>query len=142
MLGKVDFYLLASPVANGSARLACRVIEKAWSSGHSIALCVNDADQAMAMDDLLWTYSQSTFIPHSLVHLNTQDPVLIFTDLPDLSQAKETIVVSMRTEVLPPSFLSHRIADIIGDSDVERSAARQRYKHYRDHGIEPGTHKI
>ena len=140
--GRIDFYILNTPTSRSAQWLACKVTEKAWKSGLPVALCVDEQDTARAMDDLLWTYSQSSFLPHSLAATNTDDPVRIHAGLPEQPLTPETIMVCMLREPVPESHLDFRIADIIGDSEQQRAEARRRFKYYRERGCSPSTHKI
>lgn len=142
MPGRIDFYLLNSPTGAGQRALACKVIEKAFTSGLPVALCVEDDEQAASLDDLLWTWSQGSFVPHGLARNGGDEPVQIHVQAPPLPLPHNVMVVSLLRNALDEPYLHHRIADIIGDDDTSRAEARQRFKYYRDRGIEPNTHKI
>ena len=66
MACRVDFYVQATGAPQGHLTLACRVTEKAYQAGHRIYVRCQDKDQASKMDELLWTFSQSSFVPHQL----------------------------------------------------------------------------
>ena len=62
---KVDFYLLGAG-HNSHALFACRLAEKVWRLGHRVYLLAADPPAANELDDLLWTFSQGSFVPHAL----------------------------------------------------------------------------
>ena len=69
MACRVDFYVQAAEAPKGHLTLACRVTEKAYQAGHRIYLRCEDAQQANELDELLWTFSQSSFVPHQILQL-------------------------------------------------------------------------
>jgi len=73
----VAFYLL---VAGGDRRaLACRLAQKARQQRAKVFIHCDDVEVARAMDDLLWTFSDTAFLPHALQDdpLATEAAVLI-----------------------------------------------------------------
>ncbi len=141
---RIDFYVLARPAPNGRLRLACRVTEKAYRAGHRIHLLTQDEPQANTLDDLLWTFSQSSFIPHSLATQasdgDTPPPVLVGSQLP--APASVDTLISLAGEPIGSYAEFERIAEIVGAEDEEKLAGRRHYRFYREHGLTPNTHTI
>jgi DNA polymerase III subunit chi len=140
-VGSVDFYLLEAPSDTGVLKLACKVVEKAWQTGCRVAVVARDDTQNEQLDDLLWTFSQASFIPHALQHDDGDTPVVLSTSPPE-GQEDIGVVVTLHPAPLPETFHHLRIADIIGASDTEKREARLRYRYYRQCGMEPRTHRI
>ena len=94
---RIDFYVLEPGSSSGRLKLACRGVEKAYTSGHSGYLRARDDAEARTLDDLLWTFSQSSFVPHSCGYDDKTDaPVRISHLAPSPEQAE--IVVSVADE--------------------------------------------
>jgi DNA polymerase-3 subunit chi len=77
--GEVIFIVLTSANKN---RAVCDIVEKYFYQDMHIVLRVEDDHEAKKYDQLLWTWKQSSFIPH--VYLNTieektEEPVVIST---------------------------------------------------------------
>ena len=138
---RIDFYVLESGSGSGRLKLACRVVEKAYTSGHSVYLRARDDAEVRTLDDLLWTFSQSSFVPHSCGDNDKTDaPVRISHLAPHPEQAE--IVVSVADEPVADYSSFIRVAEIVGDEEAEKKSGRTRYRFYRNHGIEPMTHRI
>ncbi len=137
----VDFYLLEKSSEPAVLRLACKVAEKAWRSDYKVFLLARDERQVQFLDDLLWTYSQASFVPHAQAQEDTDAPVVIGSTLPE-DAGNRTALVTLRAQPVEQPFLRLRIADIIGAGDSEKAEARQRFRYYRNLGIEPGMHKL
>lgn len=139
--GAVDFYLLEQPSPAGAQKLACRVVEKAWRAGHRVVLLVRDESHCDALDDLLWTFSQGSFVPHARYRDEPTAPVVVCSSAP-VDEPSFSAIVTLSPDPLGEAFHRLRIADIIGPGEVEKKQARLRYRYYREHGFEPQTHRI
>ena len=139
---RIDFYVLKNQSPNGRYKLACRITEKAYLSDHKIYLRTNNSEESQLLDDLLWTFSQSSFVPH---HLNGDaearpSPVLIGIEPP----RNETIDILISVADKPiVDFSSYaRIAEVVGFDKNEKELGRTRFRYYRDHGCEPHTYHV
>lgn len=138
---RVDFYVTSSTGSDDRLTLACRVVEKAYKSGQAVYLYCENPEQMNQMDEKLWTFTQSSFVPHAL--LDDRDdltPVTLGCDNPSTDLGK--IVVSLAAVPVRTFDQFSRVAEIVGAEEPERQAARERFKFYRDSGIEPTTHKV
>jgi DNA polymerase III subunit chi len=131
----IDFYLLESP-GDGIEKVTCRLVAKAWNARKRAWIVARNDVQCAALDDLLWTYSQSSFIPHARVEDDPAAAVVIAAAPPSRDTAID-VIFTLRAEPLEEAFHHLRIADIIGSDETERRQARQRYRFYRERGIEP-----
>ena len=141
MACRVDFYVQAAEAPKGHLTLACRVTEKAYQAGHRIYLRCEDAQQANELDELLWTFSQSSFVPHQLVSSGRSDaPVTIGHTPPSSGEAE--VIVSLAEEPIPDLGGFARLAEIVGHDSMQRESGRKRYRFYREQGLDPVTHEI
>ena len=61
---RIDFYLLPVAEPHGKLSFACRLAEKAFREGCQVHVHASDADEAAAMDALLWSFRDTSFVPH------------------------------------------------------------------------------
>ena len=141
-MGAVDFYLLDPATGKEVLTLACKVAAKAWKNGFRVFVLAADHAQCETLDELLWTYSQGAFVPHALDGQQDDDDPVVIGSAADRCPAQAAVVVSLHREPLGPAFHHLRIADIIGASEAERAEARERFRFYRDNGMEPGMHRL
>lgn len=139
---QVDFYVLADAAQGDRYHLAARLVNKAWASGHRILIHTQDAREAQHMDRLLWTWEEQSFIPHGL--LGSADAALNPVLIGDGSQdsAEHDVLINLSNEV--PLFFSRfeRLAECVDHDPAARSASRERYKFYREHGYPLYKHDI
>ena len=139
---QVDFYLLGE----GGRRelIACRLVEKAYRLGHRVYLFAPDRTSTAELDDLLWTFSQGSFVPHALYTGASpeadEQPVLIGHDEPPAGF--DDVLVSLAGEV--PAWYSRfaRVAELVGADEQDKLQARERFRFYREHGSAPATHNL
>ena len=141
MACRVDFYVQAAEAPKGHLTLACRVTAKADQAGHRIYLRCEDAQQANELDELLWTFSQSSFVPHQLVSSGRSDAPVTIGHTPPKSEDTE-VIVSLTHEPIPDMGRFARIAEIVGHDSTQRESGRKRYRFYREQGLDPVTHEI
>jgi DNA polymerase-3 subunit chi len=85
---------------------ACRLIERLYQAGRRVTVWVADSSRASVLDQYLWTFAQSSFVPHALWDGSTEidDPVAIVTG---------TLTNRNRSDVL-----------VIGDTIADPASAR------------------
>jgi DNA polymerase-3 subunit chi len=143
MTERVDFYVLKSAAARQRWAFACRLTEKAYLKDLKILIVSDTLADAQALDELLWTFNDRSFIPHKVcLDENSVDPatavhLTVETVLPTVD-----LLVNL-AQRLPAQFQRYaRIAEVI-DADAERRRlGRERFKAYRDLKLPLETHQI
>lgn len=138
----IDFYLLGKNKADGGDRFACRLAEKAFRLGHRIYMYTDGVDACERLDQLLWTFSANSFVPHTVDLSADDNDTPVFIGFQDPPTGFSDVLISTSKEV--PSFFSRfdRVAEVAGVSDSEKQQARERYRYYRDRGYELQTHDL
>lgn len=141
---RVDFYVLSEEAPDARLKCACRLIEKATDLDHRVYVHTNSLDLSRRLDDLLWTYSDRTFLPHDVwAGGEPPDPLskVLIGELPAPDAYRE-LLVNLADQA--PTNLDEytRIIEIV-DSDPDRKRlSRERYKHYREKGCALETHNL
>jgi DNA polymerase-3 subunit chi len=143
MTERVDFYVLKSATPKQRWIFACRLAEKAYLSDLKVAILQDDLNDAKAIDDLLWTFNERSFVPHELCldeKFDAATPVHIGIDGSKLPAVD--LLVNM-TDRLPAGLERYaRIAEIIDADSERRRLGRERFKSYRDLKLELETHQL
>ena len=139
MTERVDFYVLKSSTAKQRWTFACRLTEKAYLRDLKVVLWSDSAADAEAVDELLWTFNERSFVPHDLAAAGTA-PVRLTPDLDAVESADLLVNLSARLPARLERF--SRIAEIIdGDAD-RRRLGRERFKAYRELKLPVETHQL
>jgi len=143
---RVDFYVLEDDAEQAREHFACRLVEKAWRLKHTVYLHAATPVAAQRLDELMWTWSDRSFLPHVLAAPGL-DPALaaatpVWIGAGDEPGHEAQILVNLDHAV--PLFFSRfeRVAEIVGGNDEERALARERFRFYRDRGYALETHRI
>jgi len=141
---EVHFYVLKGDSNEARLVLACRLADKAVQRDQHVLIRPESPAEARRLDDLLWTFSQGSFLPHRLVTGAGEkaiEPVLI-DDGPGPAGERWDLLINLSGEV--PDYFSRyaRVAEVV-DAEAERRArGRDRYRYYRDRGYPLKTHEV
>lgn len=142
---RVDFYILGTSSDEARLKIACRLAEKAMRQHQQVFLYPASTGEARRLDDVLWTFSQGSFVPHRIVSGSDSctwpEPVLIGPEHPSAG-ARHEVLINLADEV--PEFFSRyeRVAEIVDGDTARRERGRERFRFYRDRGYELNTHQL
>ena len=133
---KIDFYL----VKGDELLFACKLISLIYRKGHKIHVQTRSIEYAKTLDEKLWSFSEDSFIPHSLKEDQLNAPIRICTET-DAPEHKDVFVnLSGSTPVFFSRF--DRVAEVVPEKESDRSAARKAYSFYKERGYEVRYHKM
>ena len=137
---RVDFYILQDGAAADRLRFVCRLTEKAWRAGHQVFVQTATREQAMQLDELLWTFRAGSFVPHALTTATDEVPIVIGER--NRPNSAHDLLVNL-TNAPPDAFRDYqRVAEIIDQDEDNKKAGRERFRFYKDNGCELETHTI
>ena len=153
---RVSFYVLGGAEPTTRLSYACRLAEKAYKLQNRIHAHARDIVMARALDELLWTFRQGSFVPHELLApagpqeggqqqgAQPTAPISIGSADADgrIEPPAADLLINLADQV--PDFFNRypRIAEIIDGSPASRESGRVRHRFYRDQGLEPETHEV
>jgi DNA polymerase III subunit chi len=144
MTERVDFYVLKGAAAKQRRAFACRLTEKAYLRDLSIVIANDTLDDARSLDELLWTFSERSFVPHEVCpDEHSIDPAtrvhLLALPVP---MPGADLLVNL-TDRLPEGWERFaRIAEIIDGDEERRRLGRERFKAYRELKVVLETHQL
>jgi len=146
MTERVDFYVLRGADARQRLHVACRVTEKAYLRGLPVLICGDSADELQELDELLWTFSDRSFVPHALCReaeaLDPATPVHLTAGLPAGPLGAAPVLVNLAAGLPQEPARFARIAEIIDADPERRRLGRERFKAYRDLQFAIETHQL
>ena len=138
---RVDFYVLELTGIDNQLNFACRLTEKAYKLGSRVYAHTLSEPVARRFDDMLWSFRQGSFVPHELLGgCEVCSPVCIGTESAVLESGE--VLVNLAATAPPFALQFARIAEIITADSAATEAGRKRFKHYRELGLSPETHRI
>ena len=144
MSQRVDFYIISNRVSNAKLKLASRLCNKLCKLNKKALVYTSDANESQLLDDLMWQYNDTSFVPHEVIQPNSiqleLSPVHIShtTELPQ----KYDVLINLNGQIPEHHNQFERIAELVSNDDQDKQLARQRYKVYMDNSSELSTHNI
>ena len=142
---QVDFYVIEPDSDDARLRLACRIVDKATETDQNVFIYATSDVDARKLDELLWTFSQGSFIPHRVVREGADaapvEPVVIGLNRAPLGERWD-LMINLATDV--PEFFSRyrRVAEVVDGNAARRAQSRDRFRFYRDRGYTLNTHQV
>lgn len=141
---EIDFYIIEGGSDGTRLTVACRLADKAVSRGLDVLIRPGSPREAKQLDELLWTFSQGSFLPHRLASGAGNPPLepVLIDDGPGPVGDRWDLLINLAEDV--PDYFSRyaRLAEIVDGDDARRSQGRERYRYYRDRGYSLKSHQI
>ena len=124
--------------------VACRLCAKALTQNARVMIYSTDAVILDKMDKLLWTYQQTSFLPHCSINdgdkLIGATPIVLSTRL----SPGYACTILFNLDAHCPQQLEHfeRVIEIASESPDDKQAARERFRFYKQAGFALRHHDL
>lgn len=139
---QADFYVLEEAAPAARLKVACRIAMKAYLAGQRVLVWHTDREELARFDELLWTFADTSFVPHEWLGAGGEAPVLLSAGEPPAGGVGVLINLAASPETPPNASSAERIVEIIAAGPAHREAGRARFRAYRQLGCEPTTHTL
>lgn len=136
----IDFYILSAQEPQQRLDFACRLIEKAYRSRCKVYIQLDNLEQAKGLDELLWSFRDSSFIPHCLIgeegksDQNNSEPPAVTIGFGNQTPNHFDVLVNLAKDI-PETFARYkRVLEIVIQQDEVLESTRQHYRHYKERG--------
>ena len=127
---EVIFIILSGTNKN---RLICDLVEKYYYAKKRVIISINDKEEAKNYDQLLWTWKQSSFIPHVFIDSiqdRPEEPVVITSKIGENPDFDVLIMFNPVSAKVMKKF--SKIIDFAEKNDLSLlHKSRERYKEYK-----------
>jgi DNA polymerase-3 subunit chi len=125
-MSEVGFYhLRTTPLERALPRL----LERALADGHRILVMAGSEERVLALDALLWSYSDASFLPHGTERDGNaaRQPVFLATADENPNHATMLVLVDGAASAHAGAF--KRVCDLFDGNDADAvAAARERWR--------------
>jgi DNA polymerase-3 subunit chi len=135
-LSEIRFYHLRTSTLETALP---KILEKAIGQGHRAVVVTGGAERSAALDAVLWTYEERSFLPHAAAPANGNDPhaadqpIWITTRVENPNDATLLVLVDGQTVDDPGAWkLVCEMFD--GNDEAAVAAARERWKALKAQG--------
>lgn len=144
----IDFYILSAQEPQQRLDFACRLVEKAYRSRCKVLVQLPNQAEAKAFDELLWSYRDSSFIPHRLLDgaASAADSLAENESANDAESCRVHIAFDQQTpphfdvlinlaDEIPTTFARYqRVLEVVIQQDAILEATRNHYRFYKERG--------
>jgi DNA polymerase-3 subunit chi len=137
---RVDFYVVKSSGAEARLSVAARLTEKALGRGHRVFINCDSRSQLDTLDDYLWRFKPSSFVPHCPAAIDAEEQVVLgFEDAPG---SHNDVLINLA--LAPPSFFARfeRVGEVVTQDENSLQALRDAWRHYKDRGYPLTKHDL
>ena len=138
---RADFYIVAESTV--PYRFVCQLAEKVREEGCDIYIHAVSREEAVTIDDLLWTFRDISFLPHATIDSTESlenSPITIGWE--GEKPKRRQVLMNLSAAVPEEPDVYERIIEVVPSDPAGRQQARERYKDYRDRGLEMHSHNI
>jgi len=134
----MDIYFVETTVAE-QRELLCRWAERFYMEKKRVRIVVDSMAAGQFIDQLLWTFSQSSFIPHAIFNAGTRSPSEPVVITPGEFQAEgfEAVICDCPVSLEFMSGFKTAVHFILRDDLERRQQSRVLWQRARDSGFNP-----
>ena len=137
---QIDFYILNDELDR--LQFACQLIEKAYKQKHRIYIQCNDEKSTHEMDNHLWLFKASSFVPHNIQGEGPTPPPPIQIGHNNTAPGFTDVLLNLSQEVPPFHQQFKRIVEIVDSNEQRKEALRKHYRFYQSQSYLINNHKI
>ena len=137
---RVGFYVVQATEPGQRLSVAVRLADKAFQRGHRIFINAVDEAQARTLDELMWSFRPSSFLPHGLHGQEHSDTVAIGWGQEPHNHSD--LLINLQLEI--PSFFSRfqRVAEVVTQDPDSLEALRASWTFYKERGYQLEKHDL
>ena len=137
---RVGFYVVQAAEQGQRLQVAARLADKAFQQGHRIYINAVDEAQARALDELLWSFRPTSFLPHALQGEEHSDNIAIGWGQEPLDH--NDLLINLQLEI--PAFFSrfNRVAEVVTQDAGSLEALRRSWTFYKERGYQLEKHDL
>lgn len=140
----IDFYLLKHTHFDAGLPFVCQLVSQVYQHNCAIKIQCHHQSTQMKLDEMLWTFTADSFIPHEIYNESTKARfwILVGSRLNSL----ENIVIQLNLTLSnqPETQINNleRVLQIVPNDSNLIHTARQHYRFYRQQQFTINSHHI
>mgnify|MGYP001156640600 FL=1 len=135
---RIDFYTHV----DDKLKTACQLISKAFERKLRVAVLTPDSQTTQAVDRMLWTQPAISFIPHCSAASAALQETPVVIDHVSAPLPHDDVLINLCVDRPEHFSRFQRLIEIVSQDEQDKTAARERYKFYRERGYEIRTHDM
>lgn len=134
-MAQATFYLLDTIGDGKLLPFVCQQVRQYFRQGQRVLVHAADQAQAEALDELLWQLPADAFVPHNLTTEGGYGSPVELSWQGQISKGPRQVLVNLSQDVPIAAKQAQWITDFVPQQEQLRAQARERFKQYRQFGI-------
>ena len=139
---KANFYVLKQDTEQARQLLACRLAEQQFKQGQRICILTDTAEAAQELDQLLWTFTPESFVPHALANDGVAADVAVTINHGNAAPPGTTCILNLGSDAPLHQPTLAAIAEFVLNDDESKARSRARWNLYKQLGYELQHHQL
>lgn len=132
----VNFYILGGENFLQCFPAICPILEELYQQGNSLDVETESESAAEQFDQILWSFRDTSFVPHQLFQKNIK-----IADLKN-ANAELLVKVNLYLPTSPQAVLHPRLLQIVPNTPTLLTVARDHYRYYQQQHYQMTSHKL
>lgn len=142
---QIDFYFNAADKFKLVATLSNKAVTQFLAGAPLTRMRLFTPDEATTtrVETMLWTFQQTSFLPHCRVGSprSSETPLIVDHQLEN-NLVHDEVLLNLCPQYPPFFSRFRRLIEIVGTGDDDKVAAREKFRFYRDRGYEIRSHDV
>lgn len=131
-----SFYQVMDALPASVDRALPKLLEKALGAGHKIVVACPTAERARRLNDTLWNYDSSSFLPHGTEEDGNAELQPVYITAEGENPNSADILLKVSGAAVEDVSAYSRVLDVFEAAEGQKQSARKRYKALKDEGAE------
>ena len=144
-MADATFYILSTESLRDRFLFACKLMTKAYRQGQYCYVYTDSAEQSRLLDELLWTFQPTLFIPHQIYDEEQLEPIYqqcILIGTKTAPKAWQRLIFNLSSHYPDDLTQTERVLEILDEDEHLKKQARQRYLQYKKQDFTMTSHHI
>ncbi len=137
---RIDFHILPDTVCDAIDYYACTLAEEAYKQGRRVLILACDEAHCAKLDKLLWSYRDSSFVPHG--PLGGSIPAAVEISHGEDAGAQHQLLINISGSIPPFFGRFEQVCEIVVEDESVKQQTRDHYRYYKGHGYPLHHHQI
>lgn len=139
---KVNFYLLKQSTVQARQLLACKLAEQLSRQGQRVYMLLRSADELAELDQLLWSFSAESFVPHATATDAAATHVGVLLGTVPQAPAGFACLLNLTGELVARHASVATIAEFVLNDSDSKARGRALWNAYKELGCELQHHQL
>lgn len=141
-MNNISFYVSKAASLETRYFLVCKIAQKAAAKEQPLYIQCTDQAQAELLDDLLWTFDDTSFIPHALLETELDETPLVLLGTQAAPDTHTTVLINLANAIPKNIERYGRIIEIVCNEPDVKQLTRQHFRDYQSAGLTPEVIKV